>query len=664
MDKNILDLIGIDTSKTEYLKDISDSKFLGFPIKPIIKAEEALRAKEISSVAYFSMEYGLGPSIYHTYETENEIDESNVSRNHEVFSNLKQMDYFHQISIEKLLDLPIYSGGLGVLAGDTLKSAADLKVSLVAIGILWHKGYFQQKFWFRGGGQFPEALSWDPDSYPGLIPMDKTVEIDLSGHKLKLRLWKYYVYSYDLKSVVPLVLLDAVHEDNPEYLHELTDQLYRSTNAWIKLSQRMILGVGGIKALEALGYNVGKYHLNEGHAAFAFVEKVRTSQDVDSLKKIFSYTCHTPVEAGHDRFDFMEIEGAAGQDRTEIVRRFGTDPHNHNVANLTQLCMNACDAVNAVSKKHGEVTRIQFPAHRDKIKSITNGIHTFTWMSDPIKKALLKHKNVIGSFESDPTLLANAAKLKGDLNFRKDLWEAHIENKKQIAGMFKQWFFSPDAFTLSWARRFATYKRPTMLFQDVNKLVEFSKNIGELQIIIAGKAHPADVSAAHYMDEIMEKINHLGGQRKTLRILFLENYDTYFAKLLTSSVDVWLNNPLPPFEASGTSGMKAIANGVVQLSTVDGWIVEAADKGIGETFGYVPREGELGSEADLKMDQDSSALYGALSGLMTSYYDTVSGIEDIGSSKWIDMMVNCIVESAYFSTQRMVSEYRDLIWDK
>jgi len=664
MRSEIFELTGLDAAKEQYLIDVSDDKFFGFPVEPILKAERDLRDTARPSVAYFSMEYGLAPSIYHTFESENEIDESNVTRNHEIFSNLKQMDYFHQISVEKLLDLPIYSGGLGVLAGDTLKSAADLDVSLVGIGVLWHKGYFQQKFWFRGGGQFPEELAWDPDSYPGLIPLDKTVEIDLSGAKLKLRLWKYYVYSYDLKKVVPLVLLDATHPDNPDYMHELTDQLYRSTNAWIKLSQRMILGIGGIKALEALGYNVGKYHLNEGHAAFAFVEKALASQDIDSLRKIFAYTCHTPVEAGHDRFSFDEVEAAVGHERTEIFRRFGTDPHANNVANLTRLCMNACEYVNGVSKKHGEVTRIQFPEHRDKIKSITNGVHTFTWMSDHVKKALLKYKGVIGDFEADPVLLANVSKLKGDQAFRKDIWQAHVANKKDLAEMFKHWFFNPNAFTVSWARRFANYKRPTMLFHDVNKLVEFSKNIGELQIVIAGKAHPADSSAAGFMDEIMEKINHLGGQRKTLRILFLENYDTYFAKLLTSSVDVWLNNPLPPFEASGTSGMKAIIDGIAQLSTLDGWVVEAADKGIGEIFGYVPKEGELGSEADLKMAEDSAALYGSLSNLMTSYYATVSGKEDIASSKWIDMMVSCIVESAYFSTHRMVREYKELIWDR
>ncbi len=666
MEKIFIDLSSIDsTNKEYYQKDITNTHFYGFPIEPIISAEQRLKDKSIPSIAYFSMEYGLAPSVYHTFESQNEIDESNVSQSSEVFSNLKQMDYFHTISMLRLLDLPIYSGGLGVLAGDTLKSSADLGISLVGIGILWHKGYFQQKFWFRGGGQFPEELSWDPETYPGLFPTNKIVEIDLSGHKLKLKIWKYYVYSYDLKNVIPLVLLDATHDDNPEYLHNLTDQLYRSTNAWIKITQRMILGIGGIKALETLGYNVHRYHLNEGHAAFAFVEKALSCNDnLDSLKSKFAYTCHTPVEAGHDRFNFLEIEAAAGRERTEIIRRFGTDSHDPNLANLTLLCLNACGFVNGVSKRHGEVMRIQFPSYKEKIKTITNGVHSYTWISEPIKEILKKYKSIIGDFESDPTNLRNVEKLKNDISFRNDIWQAHFENKKQLADILKHWFFKPEVFTIVWARRFANYKRPTLLFVDTNKLVDFSRNIGELQIIIAGKAHPADIGAAGFMDQIMEKINQLGGQRKTLRIMFLENYDTYFAKILTSSADVWLNNPLPPFEASGTSGMKAIINGVVQLSTLDGWVVEAQDKNIGKIFGYIPKNGEIGSESDLKISQDSIELYSALSDLMKQYYNTQNKKEDISNSKWIDMMINCITEASYFSTHRMVKEYKSQIWDK
>lgn len=662
MTQKILELINTDPKDPRIAKDITESEFFGYPVGPVIESEDRLISKETPSIAYFSMEFGLAPSVYHTFKTKNKIDESNMSRKHDVFSNMMQMDYFHALHVDKLLDLPIYSGGLGVLAGDTLKSAADLGISLTGVGILWHKGYFKQKFWFKGGGQFPEETTWDPETYPGLIPLDKKVVIELSGAKLTLKLWKYYIYSYDLKNVVPLILLDANCEENPEYLRELTDQLYRSNNSWVKIAQRMILGIGGMKALEALGYSIDKYHLNEGHAAFALLEKA-LKEGMDAVKDKFAYTCHTPVEAGHDRFSFQEAEGALGPEKTGLLRQFGSDPKNPSQANLTILAMNA-KAINGVSKKHGEVTRLQFPEKAEKIRSITNGVHIFTWMSDNIKEFLKAYKDRIGDFEADPTLLRSVASLKQDPVFRKELLAAHRKDKDAFSKFLRFWFFDPNIFTIAWARRFAGYKRPTLLFQDMNRLISIAKETGPVQIVIAGKAHPADTPASLHMDELMEKINRLGGQRKILRVCFLENYDTYFAKLLTSSVDVWLNNPLPPFEASGTSGMKAIINGVVQLSTLDGWIVEAADKGIGKIFGYVPKEGEIGSEADLKMNEDSKALYDSLEVMVKQYYDTLIGKTKLEDSRWVDMMINCIEQAAYFSTHRMVGEYRDLIWSK
>lgn len=658
MTQNYIDLLKLDATDEKYLKDISGSGYFGFPMESLMAAEEKLRAKENPSIAYFSMEYGLAPSIYHTFKTNNPIASSNILSEHEVFSNMKEMDYYHFLPLKKILDLPIYSGGLGVLAGDTLKSSADLGLSLVGIGILWNKGYFKQKFWFRGGGQVAEELSWDPKTYPGLIPLNIKVKLNLSRAELTLKLWKYYVYSYDLKNVIPLILLDANIDENPEYFRELTAQLYRSDNGWIKIAQRMILGIGGVKALDALGYSIDKYHLNEGHAALAFIEKAK-SESAESLKNKFAYTCHTPVEAGHDRFDLQELSAAMGEEGTAVLKKFGRDQHNPHLANLTLLAMNTCGHVNGVAKKHGDVMRIQFPKYREMIKSITNGIHTHTWMSRPIRELLLKYKDVIGDIEKDPTQLKNVLTLKSQPEFRAGLWQAHLENKKALAEFLKFWFFNDYTFTIGWARRFAPYKRPTLLLQDINKLIQLSKNIGPMQIVIAGKAHPQDAPASRLMDEMLEKITQLDGEMKSLKICFLENYDTYFAKLLTSSVDVWLNNPIPPFEASGTSGMKAIANGVIQLSTLDGWVVEAADKGIGRIFGYVPPEGHLGSEHDTKMAEDSKELYKKLEELMPLYYTALKGRLD---GEWVDMMINCIAQGAYFSTQRMVSEYKQMIW--
>lgn len=660
MRNKFIELSQLDTSD-KYLKDINDREFFGYPLESIIKAEERLRDQQTASIAYYSMEFGLAPSVYHTFKTVNPISQLNKISRHEVFSNMKDMDYYHHLNLplNKLLDLPIYSGGLGVLAGDSLKSAADLGVSLAGFGIMWHKGYFKQKFWFRAGGQLPEKLAWDPDTYPGLIPLKNKVTITLSGQPLRLKLWKYYVFSHDQKNVVPLVLLDANLDENPEYFKELTEQLYRSSNSWIKIAQRMILGMGGVNACDVLNYAINKNHLNEGHAAFAFVEKAKKT-DPESLKNSFAYTCHTPVEAGHDRFDMQELAAALGHEGIEIVKKYGRDHKNHNVANLTQLAMTTSNHINAVAQKHGEVTRLQFPEFKEKIQSITNGIHTFTWLSDSFNALFDKYQTQIGDWHADPTLLKNVVNLRNNNDFRLDIWRAHQDNKQILAKMLEYWYFDHNTFTIGWARRIAPYKRPSLLLQDPNRLIEIARKYGQLQIVIAGKAHPADVPASVHMDEMLEKITLLNGERKLLRICFLENYDTYFGKLLTNSVDVWLNNPLPPFEASGTSGMKAILNGVLQLSTLDGWVVEAADKGIGKIFGYVPPPGEIGNETDLKMTEDSKALYNALEEMAASYYGTVKG--NLSQSEWIDMMINCVAQSAFFSTHRMVGEYNDKIW--
>lgn len=643
-------MIGTDVFNERFKEDITEVLFFGFPLKPILEAEELLKDPAQKSIAYLSMEFGLAPSVYHTFLTKREIAEENYLRRHQVFSNMRAMDYYHVLPLEKLLDIPIYSGGLGVLAGDALKSSADLKLSLAGVGILWNKGYFKQNFWFREG-QIPEELKWDPHTYPGLVPLEKFVKLRLNGEELKLKIWKYYIFSQDKVSVTPLLLLDSNLPENPEYMRKLTDQLYRSDNAWWKIMQRAILGIGGLRALEELGYTIDKYHLNEGHAALAFLEKP---------EKSFAYTCHTPVEAGHDRFAIHDLTQVLDPQQIALVKKFGAE--SGEVVNLTLLAMNTSSRVNAVAKKHGEVTRLQFPAHREKIQSITNGVHTFTWLSDPIAKVLDKYQSRLGDWRKDPNLLTQVQSLKEDLTFRRDLWKAHQENKKALSDFLRHWHFDPQCFTLAWARRIANYKRPSLLLQDTERLLRFSRKVGPIQIVFAGKAHPQDNLGFTYINEMLSRIDSMEGDRKTLRVTFLENYDTYIAKLLTGSVDVWLNNPLPPFEASGTSGMKAILNGVLQLSTLDGWVVEAAEANIGRIFGYVPPEGKIGSERDLKLKEDADLLYRALEDLLSIYYRTRAKNEAGEPSEWVDMMINCVSQAGYFNSQRMLIEYNDRIW--
>ncbi|MBI5701810.1 alpha-glucan family phosphorylase [Candidatus Saganbacteria bacterium] len=649
MDEKIIKLTCADPADHRLNDDITETEYFGYPLESIINAEERLANKENRSIAYFSMEFGLAPSIYNKLESKHPIHELNRIKKHEIFSNLKDMDYYHSFLFEELLDLPIYSGGLGVLAGDALKSCADLNLSVAGVGILWNKGYFKQNFWFKYG-QVPEELQWDPKTYPGLVPLDKYITIPLGKFGLKLKLWKYYVYSWDKKNVVPLVLMDANLPENPDNFKRLTDQLYRADYPLIKIAQRALLGIAGIKALDALGYSIDLYHLNEGHAALAYLE----------AKKPLAYTCHTPVEAGHDRFHKSDLLKLLSED--EVSKIMATPAAEGDIANFTKLAMSTASYVNTVAQKHGEVTRIQFPDFRDKIFSITNGVHTPTWMSKSIAEVLDKYQDKIGPWRQDPDNLKNVVNLKDNQHFKFDLWNAHQHNKKNLCKVLKYWLLDESVFTVCWARRIAPYKRPSLILHNLERIINIAKTVGPMQIILAGKAHPSDNMGSTHIREILNKIDALTEKRDILKVLFLENYDTYISKLLASSVDVWLNNPLPPFEASGTSGMKAIANGVLQLSTKDGWVVEAAEMGLGRIFGYFPKEGELGSEYDYHLAEDSDALCQSLEEMAGLYNCTIYEKDFFYKSEWIDMMINCIAAASFFNTNRMISEYNAKIW--
>jgi starch phosphorylase len=654
----------VEKYSENYNNDITSSSYFGFPVQPILDAENRLLSSQLKSIAYFSMEFGIAPSIYNSFHLSRPMSENNKFFTHEVFSNYWLCDYLFKIQIDKMLDIPIYGGGLGVLAGDTIKSAADLGFSLAAVGVLWNKGYFKQNFWYKHG-QVPEELKWDPETYPGLIPLKNIVVIDTKEGPLHLRLWKYYIYSFDKKHTIPLILLDSNVAQNSEHFQRLTDQLYRSDDVWWKMFQRIILGIGGMKALKSLGYYVDKYHLNEGHAAFSLLEKYINLDNKGSMKEAknkFVFTCHTPVEAGHDRFQVNDLAKILNSEYIDAANVFGKEKANAPQVNLTFMALNNCPKVNAVAKKHGDVMRIQFPGFAKKIDSITNGIHTHTWISENFKELFDKYHDVFGDWRRDPQRLEAIQTLSDNQEFRHDLFEAHQGNKHNLIDIVKKWRLREDVFTLGWARRIAGYKRPGLIFHNIQKVIQLSRDIGPIQIILAGKAHPNDDIGSAHIDEILDHIDQLNAHKDFIRVLILENYDTFFGKLLTSSVDVWLNNPLPPFEASGTSGMKAILNGVLQLSTLDGWVAEAAEDNIGWIFGYQHSGAELGEETDLRLDEDSAALYGVLEEVMKLYYQTYKNGEVDTNSAWIDKMISCVRKSAFFSTQRMVQQYNEIMW--
>lgn len=657
-----LALAQVENFSGGYDKDISGGKYFGLPIEPIIAAEKRLLAESCGGIAYLSMEYGLATSFYNKFFAKRDISPNNKLPENDVFSNFRLADYFFSLRADNIIDLPIYSGGLGVLAGDIVKTMADYKFPAVAIGMLWHSGYFRQRFWFRYG-QAPGKMQWDPQSYPGLIPLKNRIKISLKSEDIYLKLWKYYVYSYKRDYAIPLILLDANIPENSQRVRELSDQLYRADDTWVKILQRIILGFGGVAAVKELNYQIDKFHLNEGHAVFAFIQEARGISEpagIEKLKDKFVYTCHTPVEAGHDRFSAGELEGILKGEDFALVNKYGRD--NRGAINLTLLSMNIASSINAVSKNHQDVMHLQFPEYKERIKYVTNGVHAYTWISEKFMELFKEFPYVFKDIQANPMVLARAADLKEDADFRKSLWLAHQENKTALCDLLKNWKLDKNVFTLCWARRWAAYKRPSLILQDIKRLIEISQIIGPLQIIFAGKAHPSDNLGRTNINEMMDAIDSLVESYDSLKIIALENYDIYMAKALISGVDVWLNNPLPPFEASGTSGMKAILNGVLQVSTYDGWVVEAAHKNIGVIFGYRNKEGEIGNESDLHLRDDSLELYRVLEEMVKLYYKTnLSGKPDF-SSDWIDMMVNCIATGAQFNTYRMIDEYKHSIW--
>ncbi len=666
MEKNNLidefySLVQVDDLDGHYAKDIKESNYFGMPLEAIVKAEKRLRLRSERCIAYFSMEYGLATSCYNKLSSQLPLNPLNMVPENAVFSNFRVADYFFALHQNNIIDLPIYSGGLGVLAGDTVKTMADYKLPVAAIGILWSSGYFRQKFWFKYG-QAPEKMHWDPYTYPGLIPLKNRIKVSLKSEDVYLRLWKYYVYSQALDAVVPLILLDSNVESNSQRAKNLTDQLYRSDNVFLKLLQRVMLGFGGVSALNDLGYNIDIYHLNEGHAVFAFVAKARglSKDELENLKSKFVYTCHTPVEAGHDRFSFDDLNKVLKKEDTEIIEKFGKE--RSGMANLTLLSMNISSAINAVSHNHQKVMHIQFPNYKDQIQYVTNGVHAYTWMSQEFQKLFNNFPAIFPDFKINPMILSKAGQLKANADFRAQLWQAHQLNKTDLCKFLEKWKLDKNIFTICWARRMAAYKRPSLILYDINRLIRISDKIGPLQIILAGKAHPNDNLGFTYINEMLDKVDKLNVDYDKLKIIVLENYDISLGKKLTSGVDVWLNNPLPPFEASGTSGMKAILNGVLQMSTVDGWVAEATDRKIGAFFGYQNSEGSVGNESDLHMGEDSEELYSSLENMVSLYYKTNNQGKVNISSNWIDMMIECVCVAGYFNTYRMLDQYQQQIW--
>ena len=575
----------------------------------------------------------------------------------------RNIAYFSmEIALESAM--PTYSGGLGVLAGDTLRSAADMRVPMVAVTLLHRAGHFLQQL-DESGSQSELPVDWKVDSF--LTEMPVRAAIQLEQRNVSVRCWKYQVEGVAGYSV-PVYLLDTDLPENSDWDRKLTSILYGGDSHY-RLQQEIVLGVGGVRILRALGYKtLDRYHMNEGHASLLTLELLlelllesarkagRTQIDASDLAAVRQrciFTTHTPVPAGHDQFPLSALGSALGfrPDLTDIcepqiaVRIFGRhEPRSENQApaapqtmlNMTYLGLNMSRYVNGVAKKHGQVSRLMFAGYH--IDAITNGVHAATWTS-PAFQSL--YDSNIPDWRQDNFTLRHAESIP-----RKDVWDAHMRAKTELLDCVNKHGttgMDADVFTVGFARRVTAYKRADLVFSDIERLKKIANEFGGLQFVYAGKAHPSDNDGKQLIRRIVDLKRQLKGQ---IAIAFLPNYDVELAKLITAGVDLWLNTPQPPLEASGTSGMKAALNGIPSLSVLDGWWLEGLVDGVtGWAIGD-EKNSEKGSRS-----LDAACLYERLEGTIVPmfYHDR---------ERFIEIMRHAsAINGSHFNTQRMLHQY-------
>ncbi|MFX1390485.1 MAG: alpha-glucan family phosphorylase [Promethearchaeota archaeon] len=556
----------------------------------------------------------------------------------EVDDDFKENTSVAYISMEIAIDsnIPTYSGGLGVLSGDMVRSAADLEIPMVGICLCYSSGYFYQ-FFNEFGEQKEKEIAWN--FYYEFDKVEEPITIKIENKDVHVSAWLYRVIGQS-GHVLPIYLLTTDVEGNEPWMKKMTGSLYDSTSRWNRIVQEMILGIGGVRLLKSLGYNnIDTYHLNEGHGSFATLELFNDFGDIEKVKEKVAFTTHTPVPAGHDRFNQDLIKKVFENRMPEEIRKLADD---NGEFNMTFLGMALSRYRNAVAKKHGEISRKMFPQY--EIDYITNGIHLPFWISKPFRKMFgRKWPN----WRANPSLLENAVEID-DL----DLYDAHIENKFNLINYQKghSWnLLDEELITVGFARRFATYKRAILLFHDIDRLGKIAQ--GHLQFIFAGKAHPKDQTGKDYIKKIHESGEYLY-DNYGVKVVMMENYNMDLAHMLVSGVDVWLNTPNRYREASGTSGMKAALNGVLNLSVQDGWWLEGyrmnhlAGWAIGPDDSN-PDDPGVSNDRDI----DSNVLYEILENeIIPTYMD---------HDEWIFMQKNAISLAAFFNTHRMVRDYAD-----
>jgi glycogen phosphorylase len=569
----------------------------------------------------------------------------------------RKIAYFSmEIALESAI--PTYSGGLGVLAGDTIRSAADLHLPMVAVSLLHRAGHFHQRF-DSSGWQREEPVDWNVEQF--LTEMPARASVSLERRTVQLRCWKYAVQGEGGYSI-PVYLLDTDLPENSEYDRKLTSVLYGDRH--YRLCQEIVLGIGGVRILRALGYErFDRFHMNEGHASLLTLELLQEEaakagrthigiSDLSAVRQMCIFTTHTPVPAGHDQFALQALGNAKGWqgDLSDVVdsdtaaRIFGHHDSLPNrvsaceaVLNMTYLGLNMSHYVNGVAKRHGEVSRLMFAGYH--IEAITNGVHAATWTSRHFQTLYDSH---IPDWRQDNFSLRHAESIPGE-----DIWHAHMEAKNDLlahVNQFQQLAMKPETFTIGFARRVTAYKRANLLFANVERLKQIAASFGGLQLIYAGKAHPSDQEGKCLIRRILELKEAL---RDSLAIAFLPNYDMTLAKLITSGVDLWLNTPQPPLEASGTSGMKAALNGIPSFSIVDGWWMEGLIEGV---TGWAIGDERRDHEDETSGLRDAASLYDKLERIILPMFQK--------RERFVEVMRHAIaVNGSFFNTQRMLQQY-------
>lgn len=528
-------------------------------------------------------------------------------------------------------EIPTYSGGLGVLAGDTIRSSADLKLPLVAVTLVSKKGYFRQKI-TKEGKQIEHPVEWEPSKIMELLPTE--VKVQIQKREVRIKAWLHNVESLT-GGVVPILFLDTDVEGNFPEDREITSFLYGGDERY-RLKQEIVLGIGGARMLEALGFSIRKYHMNEGHSSLLTLELLQKYRmDIDRVRELCIFTTHTPVEAGHDKFSYDLVQEIMEEIvPLEVLKKFS----GHDRLNMTRLALNLSEFINGVAKRHKDVSMNLFPGY--EIHSITNGIHSYTWTCESFRKLYDKY---LPGWANEPELLVRVGGIPDE-----EIWQAHMEAKRVLIDYVNKVTnigMDCDTLTLGFARRATGYKRANLLFSDLEKLRKINRR-GKMQIVFAGKAHPKDESGKRLIQEIFGYIEKL---KDEIKIVYLEDYDMGLAAKLIPGVDVWLNTPLRPLEASGTSGMKAAHNGVINFSVLDGWWVEGWIEGVtGWAIG--PHPGEQLSTEETKI-RELDDLYNKLEYIIIPMFYQKR-------DEWIKMMENSIGKIAYyFNSHRMMRRY-------